>query len=99
MRIRGIAAMVKDILEELPETRNNDDLVYMNVCVRIDPVCLSFSFPYFMTTRHRFGFPGFETVRRARQKVQEKYPELQADAQTTMIRINREAEIREFARS
>ena len=99
MRIRGIAAMVKDILEEIPETRCDDDLVYVNVCLRIDPVCLSLSFPEFLATRHRFGFPGFETVRRARQKVQEKHPELQADFKTMLIRINREAEIREFARS
>jgi hypothetical protein len=45
----------------------------------------------------RKELPCFESIRRARQKVQEKYPEL-TDVTTMIHRLDKEQEYREFVR-
>jgi len=43
--------------------------------------------------------PGFETIRRARQKLQAEFPELKADKAVEAMRAELETEYRDFARS
>ena len=46
-----------------------------------------------------YGLPGFETVRRSRQKVQADNPELEGTESTRRKRAKQEAVYREFATS
>ena len=54
--------------------------------------------PFFLLNLHGAGFPGFETVRRTRQKIQQHHPELAACEAVEGFRAVNEQEFREFAR-
>ena len=75
-RIRQTNDLVKDILENVPETRNSDDLLYVNVVRRVSPMLCSQPFATVMLQRREFKIPPFESVRRTRQKLQASFPEL-----------------------
>lgn len=96
------ANLVKVVLQEEPQTRSSDNLLYLKVIERIsEPIGLQLnivsveSFLKYMST---YGFPPFESVRRARQKIQAQHPELSANAKVQAQREINEAEYREFAR-
>ena len=94
--------LVKHILETNPKCRNSDSFLYLKVLtevgrqrgIDIDKM----SIPYFLLNLHGAGFPGFETVRRTRQKLQQHHPELAACEAVEAFRTENEAAYRDFAR-
>ena len=98
-----IANLVKDILIDVPETRNSDYFLYLNVLERTakqngtpEPKDLTVS--YFLTNAKRLKFPYFETVRRARQKIQEDFPELKSVPAVAKVKAAKEEVFKQFAR-
>jgi len=57
----------------------------------------SVSVPYFLLNLQGTAFPGFETVRRARQKLQATFPELSACEAVEGFRVENEKEFRAYA--
>lgn len=98
-KIRRTSDIVKDILENIPDTRNSDDKLYFQVCKRINPDALNK--PFYMVVLHRkeHSFPPFESVRRARQKLQASYPELCGSDEVEAERKVNEELVRKYARS
>lgn len=100
--IRSVSRMVKEALKSSDRARKDDSWLYYLVCkkklaerqIEID----SLSFKDGLLNRFELGLPAFETVRRSRQKMQERFPELAADSETQAIRSDREKAFREFAR-
>lgn len=96
------ANLVKEVLQEEPQTRSSDNLLYLKVIERISDEkhydVKNLSVYYFLTYMSSYGFPPFESVRRARQKIQAQHPELSANAKVQAQREINEAEYREFAR-
>lgn len=70
--------LVATILDEMPQTRDDDDLLYLEVIKRsgMDTGC---SIHHFFINRKNHNIPAFESVRRSRQKVQAEYPELKGN--------------------
>lgn len=100
--LKTTAALVKHILETKPQTRNSDSLLYLHV-IRYEANVLNIDFHNMTVTRfllcmNIYGFTGFETVRRARQKIQAKYPELAASDSVSAARMENEKDFRAFAR-
>ncbi len=99
----AVKARVKRILETDVRSRNSDSFLYFKVLEEqgrekgLD--IHSMSMPTFLLNMAEYGFAPFESVRRARQKVQEKHPELAACATVQENRKAQEREYREFARS
>ena len=100
----SVASMVKEILEEQPETRNDDDLLWVKV---IERTAANRGTPDFSKTTVFVDFldmvkcgvfPHFKSVSRARRKVQEKHPELRASKEVRAARSDLEKQHREFAR-
>lgn len=93
--------LVKTILEEDVQSRNSDSFLYLKVLERIsdkEGFALCFmTVPYFLENMKDYGFPGFETVRRTRQKVQATYPELAATKKVKEMRQQNQEEFRAFA--
>ena len=95
--------LVKEILTEIPATRNSDSLLYLKVIERIatlsdQPIDLTqLSVPYFLCNIKKLNFPYFETVRRARQKVQENHPELKSSAEVEAVKVQKEKAFRAYA--
>lgn len=98
-----ISNLVKDILTEIPATRNSDSFLYLKVLERIaaksdQPIDLTqLTVPYFLCNIQNLNFPYFETVRRSRQKVQEKHPELKSTAEVEAVKAEKEKAFRAYA--
>ena len=85
--LKAVSAIVKNILMENTRARRNGiDIQSMTV-------------PVFLMKMKEYGLPGFETVRRSRQKVQADNPELEGTESTRCKRAKQEAVYREFATS
>ena len=99
-KLKSMEALVKEILESDPTTRNDDDYLYTKVCdcISFENGCsLSlFDSRYFLMNRRRLGFPPFETVRRSRQKVQRAFPALRASKNVEKQRAVNEKIYKEY---
>ena len=96
--LKTTAELVKKILEEKPEARNSDYILYSAICERIDRKILNLPFDMVLSLIDKKKVPNFETVRRTRQKVQEEWPELKGNNKTRQARAKKEVEFIEFAR-
>ena len=100
--LRNTTALVKAILEEDQRARNSDSFLYLQVLIRLgegkglDRVLHYVSL--FLLHMAKWGFPPFESVRRARQKLQAEFPELAASKEVAEQRADNEEVYREFAR-
>lgn len=90
--------LVKQILTDFPQARNSDDFLYYKVCERTNDRLVHLSFSTIMLDRKRYGFPAFESVRRARQKIQANYPELAGCSKVKDQRMLNIETFREYAR-
>lgn len=103
MKLMTTTKLVKEILEEYSPARNSDCYLYLKVImavgekkgISIDKMPVE----TFFLNRHAMDIPGFETVRRTRQKIQAMHPELAASERVAAVRAEREQEFREYARS
>lgn len=94
--------LVKEILINDVNARNSDN--YLNYLVLkkigeqkgidIDHM----SIMQYLLNLSKWGFPPFETIRRARQKIQAEYPELAASSTVEGYRTINEEKYREYAR-
>lgn len=75
---KKIRYLVNEILEQEPETRNSDSALYSKVVEKLNKSAMDKPFGIVMANLKEMGLPGFETVRRTRQKIQELYPDLKA---------------------
>lgn len=100
--LKTTTALVKSILEQDKQCRNSDSFLYLKVLSVIGKQkgidIEKMSIPYFLLNLHGAGFPGFETVRRTRQKLQQHHPELAACEAVEGFRMENEAEFRAYAR-
>jgi hypothetical protein len=100
--LRNTSKLVKEALLRHPKARNSDNYLYYLICkaklagqgIDIDEI----SFSEGLLHKNDLLLPAFETVRRARQKVQEKHPELAGNAEVEAMRVIKEGQFRDFAR-
>lgn len=95
--IKDIKEIVKEALVARKETRDSDFRLICWVYYNISPDLMEMSFAKVMWNHHELGLPSFETIRRARQKLQHDHPELRGESyekrmekQTEYIDFNRE---------
>ena len=101
--LKAVSAMVKSILAEDTQARNDDNVLYFKVLQIVsnrNSIDLqSMTVPVFLLHMKDYGLPGFETVRRSRQKVQADNPDLAGSEAVRRKRAKKEDEYRAFARS
>lgn len=101
-RMDSLYSMVKAMLEAKPDCRNSDDVLYMNIIQTIGFMkgCDALEMPvgHFFKLRKCYEIPSYESCRRARQKVQEKHPELRACKAVADARAEKADAMREWAR-
>lgn len=99
--LKNTTALVKSILEQDKQCRNSDSFLYLKVLTAeakqkgID--LEKTTVPYFLMNLHGVGLPPFESVRRARQKIQAAYPELAACEAVEGFRAENERDFRAYA--
>lgn len=100
--LKNTTALVKDILEQDQKARNSDSFLYFQVLKRLGKekdLDLDYvSVTVFLLNMSEWGFPPFESVRRARQKLQAEFPELSANKKVAAHRAENEEAFRQFAR-
>lgn len=97
--IRQTSEIVKQVLMEQPDTRNSDDLLYIRVCARCNNIAVNLPFHRVLLNRKEMNLPPYESVRRSRQKLQAKYPELAGTGDVEAQRILNEETMKEYARA
>ncbi len=95
--LKHVSAVVKRILEEEPDTRNNDGLLYLRVCQYYNPSIAMFPFGPVMSNLNSYNLPPAESVRRARQKMQAQYEHLKANKTVKEHRAENELKYKAFA--
>ena len=101
--LKNTTALVKSILERDKQARNSDSFLYLKVLsvvadqkgVRLEVI----SVPHFLMNLQGTEFPPFESVRRARQKLQRRHPELAACEAVEGFRTENEQLYRAYARA
>lgn len=99
--IKSVAKLVKNALETDDKTRNSDDYLYYFVCREVlknkDIDIKTIPFETALLWRNVYKLPPFETVRRARQKIQSEIPELCGTETVRRKRAEKMIEYRGFA--
>jgi hypothetical protein len=94
--------LVKEILENDKRARNSDTYLYLQVLYKIGIIkgidVNAMLVTEFLLKRKELGFPPFESISRARRKVQEEHPELAGSDAVEAQRIINERVYRDFAR-
>ena len=100
--IKNTTELVKAILEQDKQCRSSDSFLYLKVLSTVAKqknITLDFmTVPDFLVHHHGKHFPPFESVRRARQKIQAAHPDLAACETVQDRRAENEAAYRAFAR-
>lgn len=99
MELKTIKENVKEILKENERARGDDDFLFLCIISKISskPVC-ELSVKEFFLNRKKLGLPSFESVRRARQKVQEENEELKPADNVQNGRLKQEEKFYNFAK-
>ena len=95
-QIRQVTGIVWGILEKHPDTRNSDNLLFIKVVESIDSDLLYKPMMDVLVHAKEYGIPPFESVRRSRQKLQEKFPELRGSKEVEAGREENRQIVRDF---
>ena len=99
--LKNVSALVKDILEQDRKARNTDNHLYLKVLeyysVKYGLDISTMTVPELLKELDQHILPGFETVRRSRQKVQASYPELAPAENIRRKRTENESYYKNFA--
>ena len=97
------SAIVKEILENNRRSRNSDTYLYLQVLYKVGLIkgidVNAMSVTEFLLKRNELGFPCFETVGRARRKLQQEYPELAGSEDVEAQRVINERVFKDYAKS
>lgn len=101
--LKSTAKLVKSILETNKQSRNSDDFLYYLVCKEVlknhGTDIKTLPFETALLWRKVYKLPPFETVRRARQKIQAELPELASTIKVQTVKNNKMTDYRAFALS
>lgn len=99
--LKKTSKIVKAILEQDGRARNSDSFLYLKVIEHIADAkginLYNIPVPVFLVAMRENGFPPFESVRRTRQKIQAKFPELGACDKVLEMRLKQEEEYLAYA--
>lgn len=100
--LKATAKLVKEILESDEQSRNDDNYLYYRVieyhCEHHGITAVTLTVPNMLLGLKEI-LPPFESVRRARQKVQALHPELAACRKVDLMRYENKQMYLDFARS
>lgn len=78
-KLKKLENVIKPILENKPQTREDDFLLYAEVIKAYNPTLLEVSAKTFLYAHITLNVPNIKSIERTRRKVQRKYPELASE--------------------
>lgn len=97
-KLQKVEAIVERVLDRLPVTRDDDFLLIYNVYKFMNEDTPYMDFRRVMRDHEALGLPSFESITRARRKVQSEKPELRPSKKAKKIRTEEERAYRQYAR-
>lgn len=97
LTLKKTSEIVYELLKESVLARKDDNYLIKKVHEEILPGASNMTLNQILELITQKRLPGFETIRRSRQKLQEKFPELN-DANTKIHRLDKQKEYRDFSR-
>ena len=99
MKLDKVENIVKKVLEEYEDSRNDDFVLVFRVYKEINEgAMIRELFCEVMLNHKEYGLPAFEGISRARRKLQAEHEELRANKKVTEFREQKEEEYREYSR-
>ena len=96
--LNTLTELVKIILEQQPETRSSDNLLYIEVLARYaGQNVLNMPVWAVYENLREWKLPSIETVGRCRRKAQQENPHLKAATEVQGFRCDKESEFRKLA--
>ena len=89
---------VRGILIDFPETRGNDFALYARYIQRYNAELQGVGLLYALLEASRLHMPNYESITRARRKIQQSTPELRPPENRRKARANEENVYRMYAR-
>jgi hypothetical protein len=103
IEINTTTAVVKEVLKAHEKARNCDDYLYFLVCSIIGQQngfdVENMTMAHFLLYRKEFKLPSYETVGRARRKIQQCHPELAGSDVVEGYRTANEEPFKRYARA
>lgn len=96
MKLPKLEEVVKEVLEESIEARNDNFKLVLKVYKKLD-IPVQFQFMDLMLEHSKYKLPSFESVERARRKIIEKHPELAEYEEIKQLREVQEDEYIQYA--
>lgn len=97
MKIEKVETLVKKALERNKSAREDDNLLYIEIISQINPELVNRDFLKTFINARKLGLPAFESVSRARRKLQAKNEELRGSSENQKAREERELEMFEYS--
>lgn len=99
MRMQKLEPIVKQVLEDSQLARDDDFVLIKAVFESINPHAVHEPFSKVLDLHKSYGLPSFESVTRARRKLQSEYKNLASSKQVEAMRAEEEENFREYARN
>lgn len=96
-RARDVEAKVFKVLAMYPKTREDDFLLYAKYLKENNAELKDVGLLYALTHAKNLKMPNFESITRARRKLQRKNPELSPPKQVAAARAKKETKYRAYA--
>lgn len=97
MKMQKVEQLVQYSLMNSIKARDDDFLLVCMVYCDLNETTRYKNFEYVMMNHKFLGLPSFESITRARRKLQSRHPELRSSKRQKQIRITREEAFRNYA--
>ena len=97
-KLYKVEDIVYQVLKEVPEARKDDFVSVAEVYNRIQPLIFNVPFNQVMLAHKELGLPYFESISRARRRLQNIFEELRPSQEVQEARDEEQLVYREYAR-
>lgn len=97
-KMQGIEKNVRAVLEKYPESRGNDFVLYAMYIKENTPELATVGLIYALLEAQRLGMPSYESVTRARRKIQQFNEDLRPPEKAAAARQAKIAEFKKYAK-
>ena len=97
-KLYKVEDIVYQVLKEVPEARKDDFVLVTEVYNKIQPLINNVSFNRVMLAHKELGLPYFESISRARRRLQSIFEELRPSKEVQEARLEEQLIYREYAR-
>lgn len=95
--LKKVESVVKAVLTSHPDARDDDFILINRAYAHFKFDVGSTYFDDIMTKHKAYHLPSFESITRARRKLQAEYPELRASRQAQAVREQEQQSFRDYA--